>query len=313
MKSFSISSLCQTARQSLSQTAHAQRTVLIYTGAIVGLTILAELLNLLLGNVIDTMDSLSAVGNRTLLSTTQVILALLPSVLLPFWRMGYLHYTMQTIDGKSVPGNLQDGFRNWTKVISCGLLKLLPMVAVGYGLYALLGSFYLMAVSNAAALEAVVESGAIPTNLMLPLSILMTVTVGGSAIFFGYRFRLVDYCVMRQPKEHAAILFRRGTSLMRGRVGSYIKLDLHFWWYWLLEILAQGLLYLDLILSFFHISLPTPAAGIFCYALWGGMELLLSVFCTNRVSCTYAAAFAAVSAAAPTSTVPIQIEKSEKL
>ena len=47
MKSFSISSLCQTARQSLSQTAHAQRTVLIYTGAIVGLTILAELLNLL--------------------------------------------------------------------------------------------------------------------------------------------------------------------------------------------------------------------------------------------------------------------------
>lgn len=312
MKSFSISSLCQTARQSLSETAHARRTVLTYTGAIVGLTILAELLNLLLGNVIDTMDSLSAVNNRALLGTTRVIIALLPSVLLPFWRMGYLHYTMQTVDRQSTPGNLLDGFRNWTKVISCGLLKLLPIVAVGYGLYALLGSFYLMAASDAATLEEVVESGVIPASLMTPLTILMAVTVGSAAIFFGYRFRLVDYCMLRQPRERAGVLLRRGTSLMRGRVKSYIKLDLHFWWYWLLEILAQGLLYLDLILAYFQIALPSPAAGILCYALWGAGELLLSIFCTNRVYCTYAAAFAAAAASASASVIPIQIEKSEK-
>ena len=84
--------------------------------------------------------------------------------------------------------------------------------------------------------------------------------------------------------------------MTHGRRLDIFKLDLSFWWFYVLDGLTLALCYGDLILGLMGISLPISAdvSYFLFYVLYLAAQLGLYVFARNRVECTYAAGYDAL-------------------
>ncbi len=83
---------------------------------------------------------------------------------------------------------------------------------------------------------------------------------------------------------------RQSRQTLNGNKWSLFKIDLSFWWYYLLRVMNTVLQYLLLILAMFSISLPvSPAVSFFgVMALYLAAEFAINVLLRNRVEVTYA-------------------------
>ena len=113
------------------------------------------------------------------------------------------------------------------------------------------------------------------------------------AIPMSYQFRLIYYILMDKPHYGAMLAVRESKQLMRRNRSSLFRLDLSFWWYYLLSALASLLCYGDSILHLMGISLPL-SDGV-SYFLFYGLYLaaLFAIYYCfrNRVGITYALAY----------------------
>lgn len=300
--------LKNTAADALSAAQYdPHRLSLLHSAAAVALSLVATLVNFLLTRGIDTTAGLAGIGTRTTLSMVQILLSMAISVALPFWELGLVRAGICLSRRRTAdPGVLPEGFRRFGPALRLMLLKSLLCMAVAVLCLQLSTMLYLFSsLSNdfLAAAKPLIEAETVDTAAMeslLPYIYPLYLLFGGLTclvlIPLLYRFRLADMAVMDDaPGARAAL--RISASAMKLRRFWFFKLDLSFWWYYALSLLATAVTYGDLALKALQVPINEDVAFWIFYALGAAIQLVIGWRFAPLVQTTYATAYDALRTA----------------
>ena len=281
------------------------KLMLVHTAVGSGLALLLALVSFLLDQKIAGTSGLGGVGSRAVLQSIQSMLNVAQMVVLIFWSVGLISSFIRIQRGQGAqPRDLLAGFRNFGPVLRGKLLHGLVLFGAMF-LGGYLGSFVytLTPMSRAmmAAMEPYYADGVVDYALLLEdpafLSAamwalpVMLVCMAAFTLPLFYRLRLMDYILMDRPEKGALYAMRGSKYLMRGKRWDLFKLDLSFWWFYLLELLVLALCYGDILLQLANVDLgvnQTVAFFIF-YILALVAQLGLYVWKKPLLMTTYAA------------------------
>lgn len=300
----------QAQRRLADASYNPSRLALIHTGIALACSLVLTVIHYLLSRQVSGTGGLEGIGTRSVLQSAQSILSLMLSVGMPFWEFGFVAAAMGFARREKVAiRDLTRGFRRFGPI-----LRLLLLQMMLYTLVALLATqlasmvILLTPLGNGAMVlmetlsqdAQFLETGVLPDAMLMPLlQALIPVYIAAGVLFavvaipLGYRLRLARYMLLEgdQPRALAAML---GSShIMRGNCTDYFKLDLSFWWYWLLQALCSALVFGDSLLALVGVKLPVDGeAAVF---LFYGLQLVASLLLAWRwrapVETTYALAY----------------------
>ena len=296
-------SLKSTASSRLSAASYnPNRLALIHTGAAVALSVIVTLINYLLNTQIESTTGLSGIGTRTVLLSMQSVLTIAGAAAMPFWNVGYLRSSLLVSrERPATPTSLLEGFRrfglvlrmNILRAVCCGILAFFCLQAATtiFMLTPLSGDFMDSAM---ALLETnTVIDDAIMDSLMPSLwsvYALWLVLAGIVLIPLFYRYRMADWAVMDETysarkafKESKKLMFRRRTQLL--------TIDLHFWWYYGLQVLALAVAYGDILLPALGVALDPHLAFFGFYLVSQLAQLAIAWRFAPLVNTTYAVTY----------------------
>lgn len=268
--------------------AECRRLVLIYSGALAALTLGTNGIYLLLDSGISGTGGLSGVGLRSVLQTIQSILTYANLLFTPLWSAGFLAAMMAMArGGKPQPRNLLDGFRRFGRVLGFLAFQFLVGVAVMMAAVNVATMIYALSPVAGAGLDASLEAA-----LLVGLSLAIFAPVYA---WLSYCFRLALYLVMDGAPSGVRAHFV-SLHLMRGHKMQIFKLDLSFWWYYALGLLATAVGYLDLILGLAGVELAIDSTVMFfgtmiAYCL---IQLAVNLWKKCPVDAAYVLAFDAI-------------------
>ena len=104
-------------------------------------------------------------------------------------------------------------------------------------------------------------------EVTVPLMLLVCVVFLAALVPVAYRFRLAPYAILDDTRIGALAAMGVSAAMMKGNFLRFVKLDLSFWWYYLLSALVGAVYYADLLLPALGVSLP----------LSSGVRMLLTV------------------------------------
>lgn len=304
--------LRQQAEEILQNAAYSpKKLILLHTAVSLGIALLITALNFFLSQQIAGTGGLSGLGLRTALTTAQSVLEFGNAVAMPFWEIGLLFAMLCWMKGVPAgPGSLLQGFRKIGQVLMLRLAQGLLFFAVGMGILQFCLIIYLatpLSTPIYELIEPLMEQGMTPqqieellvsvdfittsTEVVLPLLILFTVLFAAVAIPLYYRIRFAEYSLMDDTRPLAALV--HSTRITKKNCLQLLKLDLSFWWYYLLQLVCIALCYGDMILPLLNITLPFSAeVAFFLFFLLGSLcqGLLLWQY-RGTVLTTYGAAY----------------------
>lgn len=307
--------LREDAGRQLSKAREPQKIVLIYTGILLGVSAFSTVAQYLLGSGISQTGGLRNLGLRSMLSTVSNILPIAQYIILLCLGLGFAAAALRIARGQfASPMTLKAGFERFWPLAKCTLLQSLILLAVGFGSFYLAMAIYMFSpfsegfftiITPLLADESILSTG-IPvldeaTSLalmdqMLPMFIIFGILFLALAIPVTYRYRLVNYLIIDRPGIGAFAALRTSNSLMKGNKRRFFRLDLGFWWYYVLLSLASVVCYGDLVLAMLGISLPmsSTVSYFLFYALFLAADFGIYWFNLNRVEVTYALAYDAL-------------------
>jgi uncharacterized membrane protein len=312
MKRFDHNALKQETAACLSQATYPpKRLVLLHTGVTLLLSLILAALDLLLSRQIGATGGLGGMDRRALLTTVQSALRFTQAAVLPFWSMGYVHVTLQISREEPVsPPDLLEGFRQFGPVLRLTFLETTLFLAMGFFGSQIGSLLFLMTPWAQPMLDALLPilsaGGELPdTNAMilamehLPVSSLIPfwcVVAGvclAVALPIFYRFRLARMHLMDYPKRGALRALFYSARHMKGNYLAMLRLDLHFWWYHVLSLLAAALFYADTLAELMGLRLPWPeeVSYLLAFLLYATATLLLHLWRRNEVHLTYVNAY----------------------
>lgn len=285
-----------------------KKLILLYAGASSAVMLLVTAASFILQSQIAGTGGLSGLSMRSMLETAIQVLQLAVNLLLPFWSFGYLSCILRMTRGQRFGlDGLLEGFRNFGPVLRLFLLR------SGYFLLLALLCLYpsmmiFLWTPLSAEFQAIItpladqiNTGLLPddatltaaTNAMVPMLViygLLFLVIAGPKY---YNYRMADYCLLDNPKAGALAAIRRSTVMLYKNRLELLKLDLRFWWFYLLDGLTVALCYADTLLAMVGIPLPlsTEVSYFLFYVLYLVSQLGLYVWARNQVECTYAAAY----------------------
>lgn len=296
------------AKESLAKAHKPGRVILIHTGATLLLSLLLTAADYFLDQQIGLTGGLSGMGMRSILATIQSLLRLLQIVALPFWQIGYTYYTLQVARGQACgSSDLFAGFRRFGPV-----LRLKLLMAIIIALLALASTYassllftlspwaapmmqeieVLMAggLDQAALLDAV---SSMTQDAIAPIMVLFGLCFLAGVIFLFFRFRLAELWLMDHPEGGALAALRSSRMAMRGNWKAMFRIDLSFWWFYLLDLLVTILCYGDVILDAAGFEMTTNAFGHYLvfFSLYVWAQMALYWWKRNEVAVTYAHAY----------------------
>ena len=306
--------LKQKAQKQLSQASYSpRRLALIHAGIALGCSLVLSIINYLLARQVSGTGGLSGIGTRSVLQTAQSVLSLALTVGMPFWEFGFVAAAMRLARQQpAVPGNLTWGFKRFFPLLRMSLLQtvlyvlvLLLACQVASMLIALtpLANDMMVQLEVLAQNPQFLESGAISDEMLLPLlQSMVPVYVATGVVFaviaipLSYRLRLTRYIVL-DGHSKALVALRASRQLMRGNCMAYFKLDLSFWWYWLLQAACSLLAFGDVLLALAGVKLPI-SADVATF-LFYGLQMVASIALAWRwrapVETTYALAYDSIT------------------
>lgn len=290
-----------TALQNTSYNPH--RLLLIHTGVTTVFSLALYLLTFWLDHQISQTSGISGIGTRAIWETAQTILSLANLLLLPFWDLGLLFSALCMARGQEFGvSSLLEGFR---RILPLAVSKLLQGLLLAGGM--ILGMYLGILAFSLTPLAAPLYEAMAPymemetvdymalyadkaiTDNMIPC---LPFALAGSAIFalpMFYKLRMMDYLVLDRRTGGLRALFG-SFAMMRKNRWKLAKVDLSFWWFYLLEGLVLTVGYGDWILSLLNVDLGMEAevAGILFYA--GALLLQLGLYAWKKplVATTYA-------------------------
>ena len=285
-----------------------KKVVLVYS-AIVALSALAvNVVQFILDSQISKTGGLQNIGTRSALSTLSSVLPLVQTLVLMCLGLGYTAAVLRLVRRQyASEKTLKAGFERFWLLLRTRLLQ-----ALIYGGIAFLLSYVAMAIfmlspfsdrlsslalslSAAGAItpEALLNNTALLASAyeaLMPMMVIYCILLVIVVWAVSYRFRLVDYLLIDQPQLGALSALRTSRQKMKGHIKELFKLDISFWWYYLLRALSAGLIYLDMVLAILGVQLPlSPTASFFGVILaYLGSDFALNYFFLNRVEMAYA-------------------------
>lgn len=273
-----------------------RKMILVHTGVSVGLALLLSLLDHFLDTQIESTGGLGGVGTRAILETVQTVLFVAQVVALLFWQIGYVYIGLRVSRGQSVEmGDLLQGFRKFGPVLRLRILTSMLMTGMAV-LCAYVASIALSLTPFSDPLMEAMESGteealsAAMEQMMLPMSCAVGVFLLIIFVPFWYRLRMADYVLMDHDGVGAFRAVGVSKGIMRHNRLALLKLDLHYWWFYLGELLGLVVAYGDLILPQLGLNLPwTSTVSYYIFLVLSQLlQLVLYWWKGNNVRVAYA-------------------------
>ena len=287
------------------QDSNASRLVLIHTGLVLCLSLIASGINLYLSHQINSTGGLSGLSTRSMLQSLQTLLQYGTTIFTPFWHAGFTLAVLSISRGlAATTKDLLGGFRRWGTVLSLQMGTMMlyfgALIASAY-LASMIYSVTPFAESMTQLLTPMMESGsvdltALPMEEMIqvytPLMIIFLAVLLPICLLLSLGTRLSPYLILDQNMAgFLAIPF--SIAAMRGKKWKMLKLDLSFWWYYLAETLLAIVCYLDVILPMLGVQLPFNETVAFFGALilYAVLELGFHLWKKPYHDVTYALAY----------------------
>lgn len=274
----------------------ARKLALLSVGATVAVGFLLTLVGFLLEKQMESHVGLGGLEIRTFLSLIQTVLMIGGTAAIPFWNLGYTGAALKTARGEvAEPKALLAGFRVFFPALRLFLLQMAVIMAVCLVGMQVGTILYMLSPASDGAmifLEQMMQDATVIDEamamrilkLMWPMYVLIGVVILGLLIPIVYRLRLVEFSLM-DGEERALLNMANSYRKMRGNCLSFFRLDLSFWWYYLLQALAATLAYGDVFFG------NNPVAYWGFYIASCGAQLAVGYCCLPRVMTTYAAAY----------------------
>ena len=303
--------LRQNAADSLARAEKPGRIILIHTAVTLLLSLLLSIADHLLNRQIGATGGLGGMGTRSILTTVQSMLRLAQVVLLPFWQVGYTYYVLKVSQAQPAgTSDLYEGFRRFGPVLRLKAFMVILMIPLSIvsayaGIILFLATPWaapMMQAMNTLITDTVDEETMINALMPLvldqivPISILFGLCFLVGAFFLFFRFRFAELWLMDHPQGGALAALVNSHKLMKGNWKAMLRVDLGFWWFYLLELLVTALAFGDIALGMMGIEMTTDAFG--SYLIFFGLylcgQLALYWWKRNYVSATYAQAYLAL-------------------
>ena len=292
------------ASDALRDAPNQKRLVLIWAAVGTVLPLLVSVLSYLLEYQIADTGGLSGIGLRSVLSTIQSVLSFSTSALLPFWSLGYVSVTLHFARKK--PANdstLLDGFRRFFAILRLIILEILICAAVCFlciqfvsiilSFTPLAEPFYaVMEDSQQMLLSGVMDDETVLalTEAMIPIFAISAIACVIVLIPVSYRLRLASLCIIDTPACGALQAIRTSLRLMRRNGFTLFRLDLSFWWFYLVKVIVSLLCYGDVLLPLLGVTLPfSYDVSFFVFYIASLLvQFGLLYVANNKVQTTYA-------------------------
>ena len=302
-----ISDLRQQADTRLQNAVYnPKKLVLIHTAIGLGASLAVTLIGFLISLEIANTGGLGGMGTRSILETIQVVLELAVMVLMPFWNIGLIRAVLcWAKNQRAYPSDLAEGFRRFGTVLAEKCLVGVLFLLVGFLASQIGSTLFMLSPFSASLMEKISEISATsdPNALMtdaflaeffqemIPALIISGILFAVLAIPMYYRIYFADYAVMEGARALESLLI--SFKITYKRRWQIFKLDLSFWWFYLLQGLTVVLCYGDAILGWMGITLPMSAdASFFLFYLLGSVaQCLLLWQYQAKVSATYGMAY----------------------
>lgn len=251
--------LKQEAAQRLDRlSCNPRKILLIYAAVAFGVSLIAALMNVFLNSRVAQTGGLDGLEVKALWETTASVSELAITFLSPIWSLGLVSVVLGFARGKEAnPKDLTAGFNRFFPGLGLHLLTLLlylfaSLITIYIGT-ALMGFLADMNKLDAI-LQPVIQALEADPNMaydalaqilpwqellaclwlpMLVIFLLSAVVV----LFLSYRLRLASYYLMDGLGMGPIQAVRKSFSSMKGNVFAFIRLDLSYWWYYLLMAL----------------------------------------------------------------------------
>lgn len=288
-----------------------QKIALVYGGITFAASLLVTGVRYALAQQIAQTGGLHGIGMRSILSTADNILPIAQTVLMLCLNLGLLAAMLRIARRQyASPKTLKAGVERFWVLLRVRILQ--TLIYMGAGVVSFYISTVIFMVSpfsrNFMAIAEPLVTGSSYTPQMLldnpelldsivptmvPLFVIYALLYGTLALAIFYRYRLVDYMLIDNPGIGANLAMRQSQIYMRNNKLAFFKLDLSYWWYYLLQALASSLLYTDLVLAMLGVDLPFSDGVIFfgtCVLYLLG-EFAVIWFFKIKVEVTYALAY----------------------
>ena len=300
--------------------ASLRTLVLWFCGVLAVLTLGSNGLSLYLDSQIGNTGGLEGIGLRSLLQTIQTLLSYINQFFGPYWTAGFLAAMIAMVHGRQPqPRDLAEGFRRPLRILGYVVFEaaaaLLLMVAVAnvaavlFTMSPMGDDFYenvapLLLDPNILTAEGYLNEELITVDAlvrsMLPMLVITGVIYLPLFAVMAYGFRLALYLVL-EGKMGAIPAHFLSVRLMKGHMLQMLRLDLGWWWYYLLEGLCYCVAYLPSILLLLDVGLPMgDTAALFVgMAAYCGLYTLLCLWKKPQVDASYVLAYEAILPKAP--------------
>lgn len=267
------------AKKTLSYTPwDVKKIVLVYSLVALCVSPLLTGINGLLLSAAENAQGLSGLGVTSMLETVSSVLNTAWMIFSMFWVPGILYCALQLLREQDPwPKGLLRGFTKWVSILKYNILVVLFIFALAMFISPVvsivslpfMGQFQEM-LSAVPATEAdmVAYLETLPTQQLfyavMPMMILMFGAMFAVLIPLSYRVRLVNLLLLDEERLGVREAIRYSFRLTKGSCLQLLRLDLSFWWYYLL-IFIVAVLPMASVLPLFN-SRSATAATLICDA-----------------------------------------------
>ncbi len=255
-----------------------KKLVLLHTAIALGCSLFLTVATYLFSLGIADTGGLGGLGMRSLLATAQSVLELAVMVALPFWQMGIFYAVSEWLKGEKAEfSSLWEGFRRFGSVLGVLFLRGSLFFALAITILYISTAVFMMTSYATPVMELfapIMEQGATPEQLealltpevlesastaIIPLLIIFGILYAIVAIPVFYRLRFTSFALMEGLSAGKALV--KSLAITRKQGWQVFRLDLSFWWFYLLQMLSVAVCYADSILPALGVTLPVSGVG----------------------------------------------------
>ncbi len=277
-----------------------KKVVLVYAGIVALSSLVVTVVQDLLDSQISQTGGIQNIGTRSMLTTADTVLTIAQLLLVMCLTLGYTGSMLRIARGQyASPNSLKAGGERIWVLLRTRLLQMLIMTAAAFALCFLVVNVCLLtplsnrviAVMGTVSAEELLSNGLALMALysaMLPIILIYLVALVPLLWYFSCTYRMVDYLLIERPQLGAFGVLRESRRMMQGNMKMMLRVDLSFWWYYLLQALVSVLIYLNMVLAPFAIGLPPEVLYWGTVVLYLAADFALRYFFSNKVAVTYA-------------------------
>lgn len=260
----------------------AKRLIQVYALVWAVAVIVLNLLSFFLDEASAGLSGLSYAGTRNNLLLVNIGITLVVELALLLWQAGYSGVALSLSRGNTPKWQqLLWGLYQPHRYLLCGLMLFLRWFMLTY----LVTMLFVFVMPPELLLDGEMITDLAYNGLMMLTGVVLATLIFNRRLLF---FRMAD-----GVDRPAFLVYRDAIALLRRRRGWFLRIDLHFWWYYLAQVIILALPYLSLLLPEAYADwLLTLDLGLLLVSTVSTVCLELS--CRNRIWVTYALAYDAL-------------------